>query len=144
MSTEIMWAPYIFTASTVLGITGALLKYALNLSDKRFSEKFEHQQEILKKLEEQDKQYAVTLERLRDKWEEFLREYLKIDSTRGQKIDALFRIVDQMQDTVRELRGAMNSKIDESFQRSQNELKLYLRDQLREEFNERSDPKRRV
>jgi phage gpG-like protein len=84
------------------------------------------------------------LERLRDKWEEFLREYLKIDSTRGQKIDALFRIVDQMQDTVRELRGAMNSKIDESFQRSQNELKLYIRDQLREEFHERSDPKRRV
>lgn len=144
MSTDFNWAPYIFMASTVLGLTGALLKYALNLAERRFTDKFAHQQEAIKKLEDQDKQYAVMLERLRDKWEEFLREYLKIDSTRGQKIDALFRIVDQMQDTVRELRGAMNSKIDESFQRSQNELKLYIRDQLREEFHERSDPKRRV
>lgn len=143
MSTEISWAPFIFTASTVLGITGALLKYAISTAERRFLDKFAAQQEALHKLEEQDKQYAILLERIRDKWEEFLREYLKIDNTRGQKIDALFRVVDQMQDTVRDLRGAMNNKIDESFHRTQNELKLYVRDQLREEFNERAETKRR-
>ena len=67
---------------------------------------------------------------LRDRWEDFLKEYLKIDSTRGQKIDALFRIVDQMQETVRDLRPAMNTKIEEAFSRSLSELKLYVRDQI--------------
>jgi len=82
-------------------------------------------------------QYFEAHDRLRDKWEEFLREYLKIDSTRGQKIDALFRVVDQMQDAVREIPPNVNSKIEEAFTHSLSELKLYVRDQLREERNVR-------
>jgi hypothetical protein len=77
--------------------------------------------------------YFEAHDRLRDKWEEFLREYLKIDSTRGQKMDALFRIVDQMQTAVKELTPAMNAKIEEAFTHAMSELKLYVRDQMREE-----------
>jgi hypothetical protein len=73
---------------------------------------------------------------LRDKWEAFLRDYLKIDNTRGQKVDALFRVVDQMQDTFKEIRPALNSKIEDSFARSLSELKVYVRDQIREERHE--------
>lgn len=144
MSTEIVWAPYIFTASTVLGLTGALLKYAIHVTAKRFEEKLAQHQEALKKLEDQDKQYLTAYEKIRDKWDEFLKEYMRMDATRGAKVDALFRVVDQMMETIKDLRGAMNTKIDESFLRSQNELKLYIRDQLREEFHEHSDPKRRT
>jgi hypothetical protein len=80
-------------------------------------------------------QYFEAHDRLRDRWEEFLREYLKIDSTRGTKIDALFRVVDQMQIAVREILPNVNSKIEEAFTHSLSELKLYVRDQLREERN---------
>lgn len=72
-------------------------------------------------------------DRLRDRWDEFLREYLKIDATRGQKIDALFRVVDDMQNALKEIRPAMNSKIEDAFSRALSELKVYVRDQIREE-----------
>lgn len=77
--------------------------------------------------------YFEAHDRLRDKWEEFLREYLKIDSTRGQKIDALFRVVDQMQVAVKDIPPAMNAKIEEAFTHSLSELKLYVRDRIQEE-----------
>lgn len=77
--------------------------------------------------------YFEAHDRLRDKWEEFLREYLKIDSTRGQKIDALFRVVDQMQAAVKDIPPAMNAKIEEAFTHSLSELKLYVRDRIQEE-----------
>lgn len=77
--------------------------------------------------------YFAAHDRLRDKWEEFLKEYLKIDSTRGQKIDALFRVVDQMQTAVKDIPPAMNAKIEEAFSHSLSELKLYVRDRIQEE-----------
>jgi hypothetical protein len=74
--------------------------------------------------------YFKAHERLRDKWDDFLREYLKIDSTRGQKVDALFRVVDQMQKSVEHIPRNMNEKIEEAFTHSLSELKLYARDQI--------------
>jgi hypothetical protein len=94
-----------------------------------------HLRESVLQLGERVGKYFEAHDRLRDKWEEFLREYLKIDSTRGQKMDALFRIVDQMQAAVKELTPAMNSKIEEAFTHAMSELKLYVRDQMREERN---------
>lgn len=81
-------------------------------------------------LEERLGEYFRAHERLRDKWDEFLREYLKIDSTRGQKVDALFRVVDQMQKAVEHIPRNMNEKIEEAFTHSLSELKLYARDQI--------------
>lgn len=88
---------------------------------------------IVLQLGERVGQYFAAHDRLRDKWEEFLREYLKIDSTRGQKIDALFRVVDQMQTAVKDIPPAMNAKIEEAFSHSLSELKLYVRDRIQEE-----------
>lgn len=81
-------------------------------------------------LEERLGEYFRAHERLRDKWDEFLREYLKIDSTRGQKVDALFRVVDQMQQAVEHIPRNVNEKIEEAFTHSLSELKLYARDQI--------------
>jgi len=80
--------------------------------------------------EERLGEYFRAHERLRDKWDEFLREYLKIDSTRGQKVDALFRVVDQMQQAVEHIPRNVNEKIEEAFTHSLSELKLYARDQI--------------
>jgi len=46
---------------------------------------------------------------MHDKWESFLRDYLKIENTRGNKIDALFRVVDNLTETTRQLRSEMHA-----------------------------------
>jgi len=86
------------------------------------------------KLEGRLSEYFKANEKMRDRWDTFLTDYLKIDSTRGQKIDALFRVIDQMQDIVRVLPKNMNSKIEESFTHSLSELKLYVRELMAKEF----------
>lgn len=74
------------------------------------------------------KDYFLALDRLRDKWEGFLTEYLKIDSTRGQKIEALFRVVDSMDEVVKSIPRQMNDKVEEAFAHAMSELKLYARE----------------
>lgn len=86
------------------------------------------------KLEGRLETYYTSNEKMRDRWDVFLTDYLKIDSTRGQKIDALFRVIDQMQDVVRVLPKNMNSKIEESFTHSLSELKLYVRELMAKEL----------
>lgn len=81
--------------------------------------------------EERLNDYYKAHSRLRDKWEEFIREYLVIDSTRGQKVDALFRVVDQMRVSVEHIPKTMNEKIEDAFARSLSELKLYAQDQIK-------------
>lgn len=129
---------------TILASFGGIMAYlAKSLSrstQKNLQDQIDEHKSVIESLQARTEKYFEAHTRIRDKWEDFLKEYLKIDSTRGQKIDALFRIVDQMQDTVKELRPAMNTKIEESFARLVSELKLYVRDQLREEGHGRSKP----
>jgi uncharacterized coiled-coil DUF342 family protein len=99
------------------------------------NEKFKTMAEDVIQLEGRIGKYFEAHERLRDKWDEFLREYLKIDSTRGQKVDALFRIVDQMQEALRDIRPALNTKVEEMLTHALTELKLYVRDLMKEERN---------
>jgi hypothetical protein len=73
------------------------------------------------------------IERQRDRWEAFLKEYHILDSTRGQKVDALFRTVDTMRETIKELRPAMFAKVDDLLSKLTNELKLYVRDIIKKE-----------
>lgn len=102
------------------------------------TEKFKTMAEDVIQLERRIGKYFEAHERLRDKWDEFLREYLKIDSTRGQKVDALFRIVDQMQEALRDIRPALNTKVEEMLTHALTELKLYVRDLMKEERNAQS------
>lgn len=118
------------------GILGTLLRMLYGAQQKRIEEKFQALANDVIKLDREVRGYFQAHEKLRDKWDEFLKEYLKIDSTRGQKVDALFRIVDQMQDTVKELRPALNEKVEEMISRALSELKLYVRDLIREESRE--------
>lgn len=124
------WETIIGVGAPVLAVFGSVLLFFV----KRFL-RTKEEVHILKftRLEADVVQLRQAHEGLRDKWDEFLREYLKIDSTRGQKIDALFRVVDQMQDAIRDIRPAMNTKIEDAFSRALSELKLFVRDQIREE-----------
>ncbi len=123
---------------TLAAFGGVLLffvKRFLNAKEEIYALKFAQLTADVLQLREKDGELFSAHNHLRDRWDEFLREYLKIDSTRGQKIDALFRVVDQMQDAVRDIRPAMNTKIEDSFSRALSELKLFVRDQIREEKN---------
>ena len=101
--------------------------------DEKLEEKFSRIHELVVQLKGRVDKYFDAHERLRDKWDEFLREYLKIDSTRGQKVDALFRVNDQMQKILDALPRHVDSKIEEAFTHSLSELKLYVRDLLAKE-----------
>jgi iron-sulfur cluster repair protein YtfE (RIC family) len=123
----------IAAAVAQVGDLKAHFNTAVTTVQKESEQTASHLKESVLQLVERVGKYFEAHDRLRDKWEEFLREYLKIDSTRGQKMDALFRIVDQMQILVKELTPTMNAKIEEAFTHAMSELKLYVRDQMREE-----------
>jgi hypothetical protein len=112
---------------------GERLEASTEANDEKIEEKFQRVHELVIQLDERVGKYFEAHERLRDRWDEFLREYLKIDSTRGQKVDALFRVNDQIQKVVDALPRHVDSKIEEAFTHSLSELKLYVRDLLAKE-----------
>jgi len=141
---EVPWGTILGVVGGAFTAYGALLAFLVrrlfkaaqeNTKQKndRLEEKLAQEHELVLELSKRVDQYFKAHERLRDRWEEFLRDYLKIDSTRGQKIDALFRVVDQMQEMVRDVRPAMKQKIEESFTHSLDALKLYVRELLAQE-----------
>ncbi|RLC88625.1 MAG: hypothetical protein DRJ03_01765 [Chloroflexi bacterium] len=155
------WPTIVTVSGSVLGVLGVALLFLVKMLVKSYqasakrdleivknearqelqefrtltSQKFETLGEDVIQLERRIGKYFEAHERMRDKWDEFLREYLKIDSTRGQKVDALFRIVDQMQEALREIRPALNTKVEEMLTHALTELKLYVRDIVKEERN---------
>lgn len=128
----------ITVATTMVGIIGVTFKLLYNAMHRRIKEKTDHLREIMVQLDNRVSAYFTAHERLRDKWDDFLREYLKIDNTRGQKVDALFRVVDQMDEAVKQIPRNINSKLDEAFNHSLSEVKLYARDQIQAALKERS------
>lgn len=124
--TGVPWTTIVAVAVPAFAAFGALLVFfvkRLLIAERERTTRLE------KQMDEQGKAY----ERLRDRWDAFLSEYLKIDSTRGAKIDALFRVVDQMEETVRDVKPMVRAKVDDAFARACSELRLFVRDQLREE-----------
>lgn len=141
---EIPWGTILSVVGGAFAAYGTLLallvRKLFKATQDNTKQKFDTMQEkltqehgLVLELSKRVDQYFSAHERLRDKWEEFLRDYLKIDSTRGQKIDALFRVVDQMQEILRDVRPAMKQKIEESFTHSLDALKLYVRELLAQE-----------
>ncbi len=88
----------------------------------------DHIKEHVLSFNDLSKEYFLAFDRLRDKWEGFLTNYLKIDNTRGQKIEALFRVVDSMDEVVKSIPHQMNNKVEDAFAHAMSELKLYARD----------------
>jgi hypothetical protein len=137
--TGISWGTLLAFGLPVLGALSAgvitLIRWLLGSEKRARQAEQANTNEKVVKLERLVEMQQQAFDKLRDKWDEFLCEYLKIDSTRGQKIDALFRGVDEMREGIREIRVGLNSKIEDSYSRALSELKLYVRDIKREERN---------
>lgn len=122
------WEVFVPIVTGLTGAFGVAIRMIYKAFQKRLEERASHNHELVVQLGERVDKYFAAHERLRDKWDEFLREYLKIDSTRGQKVDALFRVVDQMQKAVEAIPRNLNDKVEEAFTHSLSELKLYVRE----------------
>ena len=155
------WPTIVAVAGGILGIVGVALLFLIKLLLKSYQKNAEQKREAIQKEAEQNLQafqgvtfekfsalvdsviqldrrvgeYFKAYDRLRDKWEEFLREYLAIDGTRSQKVEALLRIVDEMREALREIRPTIDTKIEETITHALAELKLYVRDFLKEKSN---------
>jgi hypothetical protein len=85
----------------------------------------------------QAKETNGQVEKIRDKWEVFIRDDAAMEATRGRKVEALFGVVDSMKENVRSLPAAMNSKLDEMFrsvrEELRSEIKRYVREQLQDQ-----------
>lgn len=129
----VVWSNFIPVLLFAAGLVGAVLMLLYRALNKRISEKDTHLRDLVLQLDKRVNAYFTAHERIRDKWEEFMREYLKIDNTRGQKVEALFRVVDQMQKAVEKIPRNLNDKVEEAFTHSLSELKLYIRDTMAKE-----------
>ena len=93
----------------------------------------ESQKECDGRTEATASRFEAQIEKQRDRWESFLKDYHVLDATRGQKVDALFRTVDTMRETLKDLRPGLYAKVEEISQRTFAELKLYVRDTIKKE-----------
>jgi len=71
------------------------------------------------------------VEKLRDKWEKFVKEDAAMEATRGRKVEALFGVVDSVKDSVRELPDVMSRKMDVMYRDVRKELKSDIREEVR-------------
>lgn len=71
------------------------------------------------------------VDRLRDKWERFIKDDAAMEATRGRKVEALFGVVDSVKETVRGLPEAMNRKMDEMYRDMRKEIRNDVRDEAR-------------
>ncbi len=70
-------------------------------------------------------------QRLQDKWERFIKEASALEAQRGKRVEALFGVVDSVKNTVHELPGVINRKMDDLHRAVRSEMKDDLRDELR-------------
>lgn len=93
-----------------------------------------HAKEDQDRVERDAKETLAKIDSVRNKWEDFLKEYYSLDTTRSNKLEAAFRRVDELKTTVGELRPAVMRKIEENILTARNELRddmrMYVRDQI--------------
>lgn len=86
--------------AVIFSILTYLLKRGLNANEQA-------NQEAHSVFKEKITEQAKTIEKIQDKWENFLKDNIKAETTRGNKIDAMFRIVDTLNETVKQIRNEM-------------------------------------
>jgi hypothetical protein len=82
------------------------------------------------------------MEKLREKWEMFIKENAAMEATRGRKVEALFGVVDSVKTTIHSLPTVMHNKMDEMHRLSKDDLRSDLRKYTRELVKESKDEKK--
>jgi len=82
----------------------------------------------LKAIEKMDQ----SVEKIRDKWERFQADYNAMETTRGNRVRALFRVYDELKEAFQGLKPALFSKVDDVMQEGMVELQRIAREGKRE------------
>lgn len=71
------------------------------------------------------------IEKIRDRWEQFVRDDAAMEATRGRKVDALFNVVDYVKEEVRGLKPVIFQRLDEGYRKIKTEVIQEIRADLR-------------
>lgn len=97
----------IFQVLIVNGILAILFSVLTYLLKRGLNANEQTNQEAHNTFKEKINEQTKTLEKIQDKWENFLKDNIKAETIRGNKIDAMFRIVDTLNETVKQIRSEM-------------------------------------
>lgn len=137
----------------IFSIVGFLMRSLLQTYREKTEQKYQELANIIsglivqrKECEERELRMVMrldeTMEKLRDRWEQFVREDTAMESTRGRKVDALFNVVDHIRDEMRQLRPALLQRLEDLHNRSKTDLHQELRDYVRELSENTGDVRR--
>jgi len=131
------------TLITIFGLFGGLnylfLRSLIKTQDSKVKirlEAFEKNfEKDLSTIKEDVKDCEGSGEKLQDKWEKHLDKMTVQEATWGQRVKALFRNYDEMKVTVKELRPALEKKVDDTFRLVEDKLRGLVRDLVLQEVD---------
>jgi len=152
ISIELVLAIVGGTIGLTSSIVGFLMRSLLQTHREKTEQKYQELGNIIagvimqrKECEERELRVVMrldeTMEKLRDRWEQFVREDTAMESTRGRKVDALFSVVDHIREEMRQLRPALLQRLEDLHNRGKIDLRQELREYVRE-LLENGDPRR--
>ena len=74
-------------------------------------------------------------DKLQDQWLEFQKSAATLEATRGERLDAMFNVLDHQKDEIRGLRPAILKKQEELQQAGMEEMRLYMRKLVANQIN---------
>jgi len=104
------------------------MEAAKNAADLEIRAIREARENCAKNHRQHEERLSVSMEKLNDSWFNFIREDAAMEATRGRKVDALFGVVDNMKDSVRQIPENINKKIEEIYRQIKHELENELHD----------------
>lgn len=145
ISIEVMLAIVGGAITLVSSIVGFLMRSLLQTHREKTEQKYNELGNIIsglitqrKECEEREIRAMMrvdeVMEKLRDRWEQFVREDSAMEATRGRKVDALFNVVDHIREEMRQLRPALLQRLEDLHNRTKVDLRQELRDHVRELF----------
>lgn len=121
-------------ASNALELVKTDLTSRIGVAIQLLEQSAEHLREKQDHIATDAKDMLAKIDGIRDKWDDFLKEYYQLDTTRANKLEAAFRRVDELKTSVGELRPAMMRKLEENLLTARNDLRddmrTYVRDQI--------------
>jgi hypothetical protein len=121
-------------ASNALELVKTDLTSKIDIATRLLENSAGHLKEKQDHIQTDAKDMLAKIDGIRDKWDEFLKEYYQLDTTRANKLEAAFRRVDELKTSVGELRPAMMRKLEENLTTARNDLRddmrTYVRDQI--------------
>ncbi len=112
-------------------LLGVLVRQVFKAIQKDISDISDGRKECERREEKAYSRLDTQISKLRDEWAEFKKLDATMETTRGNRVDALFNVVDHWKDEVRGIKPAIFQRLDQLHQRGTDDLRTDLRDYVR-------------